>query len=145
MAKCTPTYYCLAIYFREDKSMSLRDRLVNWSFAMQGQTGPQADTHCRSAERLYVPETGSVWDEPEEKIEIDILDANIVENAVVNLREDLRMVIKARYISFPYHNVNHVSHFVRMSPKKFTNNLEEAHRRLSKKLGEHDGSTTTKP
>lgn len=126
--------------------MSLRDRMVNWSFVMQKPTGPQPDTHCRSAERHYVPAAGAVWDEePEDKIELDELDAQVVETAVCSLREDLRTVIKARYISFPYHNVNHVSHFVRMSPKKFTNNLEEAHRRLSKKLGEHDGSTTTKP
>jgi len=126
--------------------MSLRDRLVNWSFAMQGQTGPQPDNHCRSAERMYIPETGAVWDEEvEDKIELDELDAEVVEEAVCNLRTDLRTVIKARYISFPYHNINHVAHFVRMSPKKFTTNLEEAHRRLSKKLGEHDGSTTTKP
>ena len=126
--------------------MSLRDRLVNWSFAMQGQTGPQPDNHCRSAERMYIPETGAVWDEEaEDKIELDELDAEVVEEAVCNLRTDLRTVIKARYISFPYHNINHVAHFVRMSPKKFTTNLEEAHRRLSKKLGEHDASTTTKP
>jgi hypothetical protein len=93
---------------------------------------------------MYTPETGSVWDEePEDKIEPDVLDANLVEIAVCGLRTDLRTVVKARYISFPYHNINHVAHFVRMSPKKFTNNLEEAHRRLSKKLGEHDGSTTT--
>jgi len=124
--------------------MSLRDRLVNWSFAMQGQTGPQPDNHCRSAERMYIPETGAVWDEEvEDKIELDELDAQLVETAVCSLREDLRTVVKARYISFPYHNINHVAHFVRMSPKKFTTNLEEAHRRLSKKLGEHDGSTTT--
>lgn len=126
--------------------MSLRDRLVNWSFAMQGQTGPQPDNHCRSAERMYIPEAGAVWDEEvEDKIELDELDAEVVEEAVCNLRTDLRTVIKARYISFPYHNINHVAHFVRMSPKKFTTNLEEAHRRLSKKLGEHDGSENTKP
>jgi hypothetical protein len=126
--------------------MSLRDRLVNWSFVMQKPTGPQPDTHCRSAERLYTPVAGAVWDdEPEDKIELDELDANVVEEAVCALRTDLRTVIKARYISFPYHNVNHVAHFTRMSPKKFTTNLEEAHRRLSKKLGEHDGSEDTKP
>lgn len=126
--------------------MSLRDRLVNWSFAMQGQTGPQPDNHCRSAERMYIPETGAVWDEEvEDKIELDELDAELVETAVCSLREDLRTVVKARYISFPYHNINHVAHFVRMSPKKFTTNLEEAHRRLSKKLGEHDGSENIKP
>jgi hypothetical protein len=141
VAKCTQFYYRLAVYLREDKAMSLKDRLVNWSFAMQGATGPQPDNHCRSAERMYTPETGSVWDEePEDKIEPDVLDANLVEIAVCGLRTDLRTVVKARYISFPYHNINHVAHFVRMSPKKFTNNLEEAHRRLSKKLGEHDGS-----
>jgi hypothetical protein len=95
---------------------------------------------------MYVPETGSVWDEElEDRIEPDVLDANLVEIAVCELREELRRVIKARYISFPYHNINHVAHFTRMSPKKFTTNLEEAHRRLSKKLGEHDGSENTKP
>lgn len=127
--------------------MSLRDRLVNWSFVMQGDTGPKPDTHCRSAERLYVPPASAVWDdEPEEQSEIlDELDAQVVEEAVCNLRNDLRTVIKARYISFPYHNINHVAHFVRMSPKKFTTNLEEAHRRLSKKLGESDGSENSKP
>lgn len=125
--------------------MSLRDRLVNWSFCMQKPTGPQPDTHCRSAEKLYTPVAGAVWDDEEDKVHLDELDACIVENAVCQLRTDLRTVVKARYISFPYHTLNHVAHFARMSPKKFTTNLDEAHRRLSKKLGEHDGSETTKP
>jgi hypothetical protein len=115
----------------------LRDRLTNWAFAIQGDTGPQPDTHCRSAEKMYLPEAGSIWDdEPEDVYTADYQDADIVEREVCNLRSDLRAVIKAKYVSFPYHNNNHVAHFIRMSPKKFQSTLDEAHRRLSKKLGE---------
>jgi hypothetical protein len=115
----------------------LKERLFNWALAIQGETGPMPDTHCRSAERHYLPETGAVWDDHEaDEIVADYLDANIVEAAVCSLREELRVVVKARYVSYPYHNINHVAHFIRMSPRKFQNNLDEAHRRLSNKLGE---------
>lgn len=78
-----------------------------------------------------------VWDDDEaDEILPDYMDADIVEAAVCNLREELRVVVKARYVSFPYHNTNHVAHFIRMSPRKFQSNLDEAHRRLSNKLGE---------
>ena len=87
----------------------LKDRLFNWAHAVQGETGPQPDTHCRSAERNYLPEAGAVWDEDEtDQIVPDYMDADIVETAVCSLREELRVVIKARYVSFPYHNLNHV-------------------------------------
>lgn len=117
----------------------LKDRLFNWALAIQGETGPQPDTHCRSAERNYLPEAGAVWeDDDTAEILPDYMDADIVEKAVCSLREELRVVIKARYVSFPYHNINHVAHFIRMSPRKFQTNLDEAHRRLSNKLGEYN-------
>lgn len=116
--------------------MALRDRLVNWSFAMQGYTGPEIPDTCASAERHYVPEAGTVWDEPEEKFQPDVLDAQTVEAAVCDLREDLRRVIKAKYVSFPYNSVAHCAHYTRMSIKKFQERLDEAHRRLCKRLNE---------
>lgn len=117
--------------------MSIRDRLVNWSFAMQGSTAPQGPDTCASAERFYIPESGDVWgDDTEDRIEPDLLDAELVEKCVCELNATLRAVIKARYISFPYESEYYCSHRVRMNHKKFKERLDEAHRRLSKKLGE---------
>ncbi len=117
--------------------MTLRDRLVNWSFAMQGYTGPEVPSMCASAERHYLSEAGAVWDDAEpDEIKPDTLDADIVEKCVCELNATLRAVIKARYISFPYESEYYCSHRVRMNYKKFKERLDEAHRRLSKKLGE---------
>lgn len=117
--------------------MSLRDRIVNWAFAVQGSTGPEPPTTCASAERYYIPETGAVWDEDEPTaIQPDLRDAEIVEKEVCSLNAMLRTVIKAKYISYPYENDYYCAHRVRMSPKKFKERLDEAHRRLSTKLGE---------
>jgi hypothetical protein len=114
----------------------LKDRLVNWAFAMQGYTGPDVPDTCASAEKHYVPMAGTVWEEPEPTYEPDSLDAAVVEKEVCNLREDLRTVIKAKYISFPYNSINHCAHYTRMSPRKFQERLDEAHRRLAKRLNE---------
>jgi hypothetical protein len=116
--------------------MSLRDRLVNWSFAIKGYVGPEVPSECASAERQYVPEAGTIWDEPEDKFAPDMLDADVVEKEICDLREDLRTVIKAKYIQFPYNSLNHCAHYTRMSPKKFQERLDEAHRRLCKRLHE---------
>jgi len=117
--------------------MSLRDRLINWSFAMQGSTAPKGPDTCASAERFYIPEAGDVWsDETDDKIEVDLLDAELVEKCVCELNAALRAVVKAKYISYPYENEYYCSHRVRMSPNKFKERLDEAHRKLSKKLGE---------
>lgn len=117
--------------------MSLRDRIVNWAFAMQGNTGPEPPNTCASAERHYLPETGAVWDEDDRQpIPPDLQDAAIVEKEVCALNAMLRAVIKAKYISFPYENDYYCAHRIRMSPKKFKERLDEAHNRLSTKLGQ---------
>lgn len=116
--------------------MSLRDRLINWAFGMQGYTGPEIPNTCASAERHYLPEAGGIWDDDDPPIQPDIVDAQLVEKEVCQLREELRMVVKAKYISYPYENDYYCSHRVRMSPKKFKERLDEAHRRLAKRLGE---------
>ena len=119
--------------------MSLRDRLVNWAFAIQGYTGPDIPDTCASAERHYLPETGGVWDDDEpDTLKPDLLDAEIVEKEVCDLRNDLREVIKAKYVSYPYESDYFIAHRIRMSPKKLKERLEEAHRRLTKKLGENE-------
>lgn len=114
----------------------LRDRLVNWAFAMTGYVGPEIPDTCASAERHYVPEAGDVWDDEDAPFKPDLLDAELVEKEVCNLRDELRMVVKAKYISYPYESDYYCSHRVRMSPKKFKERLDEAHRRLEKRLGE---------
>jgi hypothetical protein len=115
----------------------LRDRLINWAFAMKGYTGPDIPNTCASAERHYLSETGSIWDDQEpDEITPDVLDAELVEKEVCALREDLRSVVKAKYISYPYENDYYCAHRVRMSAKKFKERIDEAHRRLAKKLGE---------
>lgn len=116
--------------------MSLRDRMANWAFSMTGYTGPEVPDKCASAERNYLPEAGTVWDEPEDRFSPDLLDAEFVEAEVCKLREDLRIVIKAKYIQFPYNSVAHCAHYTRMSTRKFQERLDEAHRRLCKRLGE---------
>jgi hypothetical protein len=114
--------------------MTLRDRLVNWAFAMQGYTGPEIPTTCASAERHYIPEAGNTWDDDEERFHPDVLDAEIMEKEVMALKPVLKSVIKARYISYPYETDYHVAHRLRMNPKKYKENLDEAHRTLIKRL-----------
>lgn len=117
--------------------MTLRDRLVNWSFAMQGYTGPEIPNTCASAERHYIPEAGNTWDDDEdERFQPDMLDAEIVEREVMALKTSLKTAIKAKYISFPYETDAYVAHRLRINPKRYKENLDEAHARLSKKLGE---------
>jgi len=117
--------------------MSVRDRIVNWSFAVQGPTGPEFPNTCASAERYYIPDSGAVWDDDDpQPIQPDLKDAEVVEKEVCSLNAILRTVIKAKYISYPYESDYYCAHRVRMSPKKFKEKLDEAHRRLSQKLGE---------
>ena len=117
--------------------MSIRDRLVNWSFAITGYVGPEVPSECASAERHYLSELGHVWEESEQDdFSPDILDAQVVEREVCALKEDLRSVIKAKYISYPYESDYFCAHRLRMQPKKFKERLDDAHARLSKKLGE---------
>jgi len=115
--------------------MKLRDRLVNWAFAMQGYTGPEIPTTCASAEKNYIPEAGNTWDEdPEDKFQPDMLDAEIIEKEVMGLKTELKTVIKGRYISHPYESDYYVAHRLRMSPKKYKERINEAHRQLIKRL-----------
>lgn len=116
--------------------MSLRDRLVNWAFAMQGYTGPEIPTTCASAERHYIPEAGNTWDDDDERFQPDTLDADIVEKEVMSLKPELKSVIKARYISFPYETDYYVAHRLRINPKRYKEKLDEAHAKLAKQLGE---------
>ena len=115
--------------------MTLRDRLVNWAFAMSGYTGPEIPNTCASAERHYLPEAGNTWDDDDEnKYQPDMLDAEIVEKEVMKLQQTLKTVIKARYISYPYENDYYVAHRIRMSPHKYKERLDDAHRQLTKRL-----------
>ena len=114
--------------------MTLRDRLVNWAFAMSGYTGPEIPTTCASAERHYIPEAGNTWDDDDDRFQPDMLDAEIIEKEVMALRQELKTVIKARYISHPYETDYHVAHRIRMSPKKYKERLDDAHRQLTKRL-----------
>jgi DNA-directed RNA polymerase specialized sigma24 family protein len=117
--------------------MSLRDRLVNWAFAMQGYTGPEIPNTCASAERNYLPEAGNTWDDDDdERFQPDMLDAEIVEKEVMALRAELKSAIKARYISYPYETDYYVAHRLRISPKKYKERLDDAHAKLAKQLRE---------
>jgi len=117
--------------------MTLRDRLVNWSFAMQGYTGPEVPSMCASAERHYLSEAGAVWDDAEpDEIKPDTLDADIVEKEVCALNAMLRAVVKAKYIAYLYENDYYCAHRLRMKPNKFKERLDEAHKKLSKALGQ---------
>ena len=113
--------------------MVSEDRLVNWSWYVNyGLIGPEVRTAAASAEGNY--ESDDVWEGQEPKYTPDLLDGELVENAIRRLPELSRRVLKAKYVSFPYHRLHTVAQRLRISVDRLESELQMAKRRLSSEL-----------
>ena len=113
--------------------MISEDRLKNWAFyCAWGHLGPEVRTQCASAEGNY--ESEDVWEGPEPKIEPDMIDGDLIEQAVRKLPIKSRMVLKARYIMYPYHLQHTVAQRLRMPVDRLEAELLSAKRKLSDEL-----------
>jgi DNA-directed RNA polymerase specialized sigma24 family protein len=113
--------------------MISEDRLKNWAFyCAWGHVGPEHRTQCASAEGNY--ESEDVFEGEEPRIEPDMLDGQMVEDAVRELPDISRRVLKARYIQYPYNLSHNVAQRLRMSTDKLEAELHIAKRRLNDRL-----------
>jgi DNA-directed RNA polymerase specialized sigma24 family protein len=113
--------------------MVSEDRLKNWAwFCAWGHVGPEIRTQCASAEGNYDSE--DVWEGEEPKLEPDMIDGQLVENAIRQLPELSRKVLKARYIMYPYHLKHTVAQRLRISVDRLESELHTAKRRLYDRL-----------
>ena len=116
-------------------SDSLEERLKNWAWYVSwGTVIPQPDSTCRSFEKNYIPELGNLYAEEEPHYEPDQKDGEEIEQAIKGLPLELRKVLKARYVSFPYASQNQLAHHLRISPKRFETDLQNARKRLQDQL-----------
>jgi len=113
--------------------MVSEERLKNWAFyCAWGHVGPEHRTQCASAEGNY--ESEDVFEGEEPRIEPDMLDGQMVEDAVRELPDISRRVLKARYIQYPYNLSHNVAQRLRMSTDKLEAELHIAKRRLHDRL-----------
>lgn len=111
----------------------MEDRLINWSWYVNyGLIGPEVRTQAASAEGNY--ESDDVWEGQEPKYTPDLLDGELVENAIRRLPELSRRVLKAKYVSFPYHRLHTVAQRLRISVDRLESELQMAKRRLLSEL-----------
>lgn len=111
----------------------LENRLRNWAFyCIYGHLGPEVRTSAASAEGNY--EAEDVWEGEEPRYEPDMIDGQIIEDAIRVLPEISRRVLKARYVSYPYNLTHTVAQRLRMSVEKFESELSIAKRRLDEQL-----------
>jgi DNA-directed RNA polymerase specialized sigma24 family protein len=113
--------------------MVSEERLKNWAFyCAWGHVGPEHRTQCASAEGNY--ESEDVFEGEEPRIEPDMIDGQMVEDAVRELPDVSRRVLKARYIQYPYNLSHNVAQRLRMSTDKLEAELHIAKRRLYDRL-----------
>jgi DNA-directed RNA polymerase specialized sigma24 family protein len=113
--------------------MISEDRLKNWAFYCAfGPLGPEVRTRAASAEGNY--ESEDVFEGEEPRIEPDMLDGQIVEDAVRVLPDISRRVLKARYIQYPYNLSHNVAQRLRISTDRLEAELHIAKRRLHDRL-----------
>jgi DNA-directed RNA polymerase specialized sigma24 family protein len=113
--------------------MISEDRLKNWGWwCAYGPLGPEVRTRAASAEGNY--ESEDVFEGEEPRIEPDMLDGQMVEDAVRELPDVSRRVLKARYIQYPYNLSHNVAQRLRMSTDKLEAELHIAKRRLHDRL-----------
>jgi hypothetical protein len=113
--------------------MVQEERLKNWAFyCIYGHLGPEVRTRCSSAEGNY--ESENVFEGEQPRYEPDMIDGQIIEDAIRVLPEISRRVLKARYVSFPYNLTHTVAQRLRMSVDKFEAELSTAKRRLDEQL-----------
>ncbi len=115
--------------------MNFEDRLRNWAWYVSwGTVAPQPDSTCRSFEKNYIPELGNLYAEEEPHYEPDHKDGEEIEQAIKGLPLELRKVLKARYVSHPYASHNQLAHHLKISPKRFETDLQNAKKRLQDQL-----------
>ena len=108
-------------------------RLQNWAWwTAWGTIGPEIRTRCSSAEGNY--ESEDVFDGPDPKYEPDLLDGEILENAIRVLPDMSRRVLKAVYVQYPYHRRHNVAQRLRISVDRLESELHAAKRRLNEQL-----------
>jgi DNA-directed RNA polymerase specialized sigma24 family protein len=113
--------------------MISEDRLKNWGWwCAYGPLGPEVRTRAASAEGNY--ESEDVFEGEEPRIEPDMLDGQMVEDAVRELPDISRRVLKARYIQYPYNLSHNVAQRLRMSTDRLEAELHIAKRRLNDRL-----------
>ena len=123
----------------------IEDRLKNWAWYVNfGTIGPQNPTRCASAEGNY--ESEDVWEGEEPRYEPDMLDGEIVENAIRVLPNMSRMILKAVFVQYPYHRPHTVAQRLKMSTDRLEGELQIAKRRLAEQLRTaHRGMVQTTP
>jgi len=115
--------------------VNFEDRLRNWAWYVSWETViPQPDSTCRSFEKNYIPELGNLYAQEEPHYEPDHKDGEEIEQAIKGLPLELRKILKARYVSHPYASQNQLAHHLRISPKRFETDLQNAKKRLQDQL-----------
>ena len=113
--------------------MISEDRLKNWAFYCAfGPLGPEVRTRAASAEGNFQSEDVFYGEEP--RLEPDMIDGQMVEDAVRVLPDISRRVLKARYIQYPYNLSHNVAQRLRMSTHRLEEELNIAKRRLYDRL-----------
>jgi DNA-directed RNA polymerase specialized sigma24 family protein len=113
--------------------MVSEDRLKNWAwYCAWGHVGPEVRTQAASAEGNYDSE--DVFEGEEPRLEPDMVDGQLLENAIRNLPEMSRKVLKSRYIMYPYHLKHTVAQKLRISVDRLESELHIAKRRLYDRL-----------
>ena len=113
----------------------MESRLQNWAwYVSYGVIGPQVETTCRSFEKNYVPELGNLYAEAEPHYEPDHADGDLIEQAIKGLPQNLRQVLKLRYVSHPYASLNQLANYARITPNKLESDLYYAKKRLQHEL-----------
>ena len=91
---------------------------------MWGHLGPEVPTRCASAEGSY--ESDDVFEGEDPKYEPDILDGQIIENAIRVLPDISRRVLKAVYIQYPYHRPHSIAQRLKISTDRYESQLRKA-------------------
>ncbi len=113
--------------------IELEDRLHNWAhFVVYGSIGPEIRTQAASAEGNF--ESDDVFEGKEPKYEPDLLDGQLLENNIRLLPDLSRRVLKAKYVSYPYHRIHTVAQKLKMSVDRLESELHIAKRRLYDRL-----------
>lgn len=113
--------------------MVQEERLKNWAwFVNFGVIGPEVRNRAASAEGNY--QSDDVWEGEEPRYEPDMVDGQLIEDAIRVLPNMSRQVLKARYVQYPYHGIHNIAQRLRMSVSKFEGELATAKRRLGEQL-----------
>lgn len=113
----------------------ITQRLQNWAwYVTYGSVIPQPDTTCRSFEKNYVPELGSLYEPEEPHYEPDHVDGDLIEQTIKCLPLPLRQVLKMRFVSHPYASIGQLAYSMRTTPYKLEQDISNAKKRLQHEL-----------